>query len=134
MFKQRPETEISTALMNSVHRKLRWWALPPIILGCCISLLKYLGATATYSALYGIPSQAETVRSSGRWGAIYFWIFLVFFATSTVLTIVLLRKDVGVEGADWLRYTIRLIAAVLINALVVGIGTLILATLGRFLT
>lgn len=120
------------AVSSSNRRARRWIMLLPVFLGCSITLLKYLGWSAVYSAYYGLPTEVWRVKTAAHWGSIYLWIFLGLSVIAIVGTMILVpfRSERISPG---LRGTIRFFAAILIVVLGVMAGAFALTELGHHL-
>jgi hypothetical protein len=120
--------------MNTYARYRPWgWVLVmPLLLGSSICLLKYAGWAAVVSGHYGLPSDAELVKTAQHVGTIYLWalIGLTLIVVTIVLTIlppICEAFSPGLKGIA--RFLIAIGVVVLGN---VG-GGYLLITLGRHL-
>jgi hypothetical protein len=79
-------------LCVNTYTKYRFWGwllLLPLLLGSSICLLKYAGWSAVVSGRYGLPSDAELVRTAQHAGTIDLWVLigLTLIAVTIVLSI-----------------------------------------------
>lgn len=81
---------MNTAKSNSMHRSWYWLTLVPLIFGASISLLRYLGWGAIYSAYKGLHSEASWVKEAGPKAHFYWWVLTGLTVTATIVATILI--------------------------------------------
>jgi len=109
-----------------------WFALPVLLVGAAICLLKYAGWSAVTSGHYGLPGQTGLVANASHTATVWLWALIGVSVLATVLTVALLRFS-DERFSPGFRGTIRVVLALFIVAGgTFGIGEL-LATIGHHL-
>ncbi len=108
---------MNTAKSKSKRRSWYWLTLVPLIFGASISLLRYLGWGAIYSAYKGLHSEAWWVKEAGPKANFYWWVLAGLTVTATIVATILIPPFKSQALPVGLKELIRFVLAVV---LVVG--------------
>jgi hypothetical protein len=96
------------------RRRILLAAAAVLLLGLCTeAILKYAGWSGSYSALYGLASETQPVKTAHGWALFYFWVVIVLEGLTTgFVSLVLPRRFPELHFAA--RWMIRGLAAAFI--------------------
>ena len=118
---------------NSTHRFWYWLTLVPVLFGASVSLLRYAGWSAIYSAYYGLPSEAWRLKEASFNAHLYGWVLTGLAATATILATMLIQHFKSESLPPGLQWTIRVTLATALVVASIFIITAGLSTAGHYL-
>jgi hypothetical protein len=102
-----------------------WLTLVPLVVGASLSLLRYAGWAAIYSAYYDRPSEAWRLKEAGPQADLYWWVLAALSATATIVATILIRPFKSETLPTGLKAVIRFALAVVLVA-----GSILIVTYG----
>jgi hypothetical protein len=107
--------------------------LVPLVFGASVSLLRYAGWAAIYSAYYGLPSEAWRLKDAGPRADFYWWFFAGLSGVATIIATILIRPIKSETLPAGLRAIIRFVLAGALIVASIFVVTYGLSAAGHYL-